>query len=239
MLIVNADDLGLSDGVNEGIIKAHHHGIVTSASLMVRQPAAHTASILARQNPALSVGIHLDLGEWKFENGEWVAIYERASLGDGSALEKEVDAQLAIFEKIMGRGPTHIDAHQHAHRNEPLLTITKERAATFGVPLRKFIPGFHYCGDFYGQDDEGKPYPERVTAEFLIALVGSFEAGVTELCVHPASCVDFDGTYSSERISELMTLCDPRVKVAIGAAGVELVSFPQAINFSKADPARP
>jgi predicted glycoside hydrolase/deacetylase ChbG (UPF0249 family) len=228
MLIVNADDFGLSDGVNEGIVEAHRHGIVTSASLMVRQPAARAAANLARENQAMSVGIHLDLGEWKFENDEWVAIYERASLSDAAALEKEVDAQLALFEELMGRSPTHIDAHQHAHRNEPLLSITKERANRLGVPLRKFIPGFTYCGDFYGQDDEGKPYPERVTAEFLIALIGSFADGVTELCVHPAARVDFAGTYSTDRMSEVVALCDPRVRVAVEAAEVELVSFPQA-----------
>jgi predicted glycoside hydrolase/deacetylase ChbG (UPF0249 family) len=230
MLIVNADDFGLSDGVNEGTIQAHRHGIVTSASLMVRQPAARAAGILARENRELSVGIHLDLGEWKFENGEWVALYERAPLSDAEAVEKEVDTQLEIFQEIMGRAPTHIDAHQHAHRNEPLLTITKKRAAALGVPLRKFTPGFRYCGDFYGQDDEGKPYPERVTSEFLIALIGSFEDGVTELCVHPAARVDFEGTYGAERVAELSALCDPRVRVAVEAAEVDLVSFPQAFE---------
>jgi predicted glycoside hydrolase/deacetylase ChbG (UPF0249 family) len=230
LLIVNADDFGLSDGVNEGVIQAHRHGIVTSASLMVRQPAARAAGILARESHELSVGIHLDLGEWKFENGQWVALYERVSLGDASALEREVDAQLAIFQEIMGRAPTHIDAHQHAHRNEPLLTIAKTRSAELGVPLRKFTPGFRYCGDFYGQDDEGKLYPERVTAEFLIALVGSFEDGVTELCVHPAARVDFEGAYGAERVAELAALCDPRVRVAVEAAEIELVSFPQAFE---------
>jgi predicted glycoside hydrolase/deacetylase ChbG (UPF0249 family) len=230
MLIVNADDFGLSDAVNEGIAEAHRHGIVTSTSLMVRQPAAKAAANLAHHNEGLSVGIHLDLGEWKFDNGEWVAIYERAPLSDRKALEKEVDEQIAIFRELLGRDPTHIDAHQHAHRNEPLLTITKEHATRLGVPLRKFIPGYRYCGDFYGQDDEGKPYPERVTAEFLIALVGSFEDGVTELCVHPAARVDFDGTYSAERLAELAALCDTRVRVAIEAAEIDLVSFPAAFR---------
>ena len=47
-LIVNADDFGLSPGVNRGVVQAHERGIVTSASLMVRQPAAGAAAACAR-----------------------------------------------------------------------------------------------------------------------------------------------------------------------------------------------
>ena len=74
-LIVNADDFGLSDGVNRGIIEAAEHGIVTSASLMVRQPAAAAAAAYARNGGKLSVGLHLDLGEWYYRDGEWLPLY--------------------------------------------------------------------------------------------------------------------------------------------------------------------
>ena len=59
-LIVNADDFGQSDGVNRGIVRAHEGGIVTSASLMVRWPAAEEAAACARTHLRLSVGLHLD-----------------------------------------------------------------------------------------------------------------------------------------------------------------------------------
>ena len=62
-LIINADDFGLSRGVNRGIIEAAEKGILTSASLMVRQPAAIEAGEYARSE-GIGVGIHLDLGEW-------------------------------------------------------------------------------------------------------------------------------------------------------------------------------
>ena len=64
ILIVNADDLGLSGGVNRGIARAHDEGIVTSASAMVRRDAIEEAAELARSRPALSVGLHVDLSEW-------------------------------------------------------------------------------------------------------------------------------------------------------------------------------
>jgi hypothetical protein len=68
-LIVNADDFGLSPDVNQGIVTAHEQGIVTSASLMVRWPAAAAAGAFGRDHPALSLGLHLDLGECTFRNG--------------------------------------------------------------------------------------------------------------------------------------------------------------------------
>jgi predicted glycoside hydrolase/deacetylase ChbG (UPF0249 family) len=62
-LIVNADDFGQSDGINQGVVKAYERGIVTSASLMVRWPTASAAAVYARAHPDLSLGLHIDLGE--------------------------------------------------------------------------------------------------------------------------------------------------------------------------------
>ena len=71
LLIVNADDFGMSEDVNRGILKAHFEGIVTSASLMVRWPDAAEAADYGRKHPGLSVGLHFDTGEWTCRNGEW------------------------------------------------------------------------------------------------------------------------------------------------------------------------
>src|SRR5437868_399786 len=60
-LIVNADDFGLSPSVNQAVVRAHRDGILTSASLMVNEPAFEEAVTLARQNPHLGVGLHLTL----------------------------------------------------------------------------------------------------------------------------------------------------------------------------------
>lgn len=60
-LIVNADDFGRSDSINQAIIRAHRDGILTSASLMVNEPCCAAAVTLARENPKLGVGLHLAL----------------------------------------------------------------------------------------------------------------------------------------------------------------------------------
>ena len=62
-LIVTADDFSRSPGLCRGIIAANEGGIVTSASLMVRWPAAVGAAAYARERPDLALGLHFDLGE--------------------------------------------------------------------------------------------------------------------------------------------------------------------------------
>src|SRR5262245_48564876 len=105
-LIVNADDFGQSDGITRGIVQAHDHGIVTSASLMVRWPAAAAAAAWALEHPRFSVGLHLDLGEWAFREGHWTAVYEVVETKDADSVAREVDRQFQLFRKLMGQAPT-------------------------------------------------------------------------------------------------------------------------------------
>jgi predicted glycoside hydrolase/deacetylase ChbG (UPF0249 family) len=225
LLIVNADDFGLSPGVNSGIFEAHRNGIVTSTSLMVRQPAAAQAAHLARQHPRLSVGLHLDLCEWVFESDAWQLRYEVVPMNDPSAIEREVLAQLHRFETLNGRPPTHLDSHQHVHRHEPARSIVVREAQKRSLPLRDAGPSLRYCGAFYGQSNQGAPYPEGITVECLLSLIRTLPAGVTELGCHPAGTLDFESVYLRERPVELRSLCDPRVRTALAEAGVRLCSF--------------
>src|SRR5438876_12055746 len=89
-LIVNADDFGRSPGVNRGIISAYEHGIVTSASLMARWPAAAEAAQYARMRPNMSVGLHLDLGEWVYGNSDCTLLYHVVAVDDLCKVRHEV-----------------------------------------------------------------------------------------------------------------------------------------------------
>src|SRR5580765_4165348 len=133
-VIVNADDFGQSPAVNSGIIIAHEQGIVTSASLMVRWPAAAEAGAYVRRHAKLSVGLHVDLGEWTLRGDNWLPVYEVADLGDPARVAQEVDRQLDAFRRITGLDPTHIDSHQHVHQREPTRTILIDLAKQLGVP---------------------------------------------------------------------------------------------------------
>jgi chitin disaccharide deacetylase len=225
LLIVNADDFGQSPGVNRGIIRAHRYGIVTSASLIVRQEAAAEAIELSRTCPALSLGWHLDLGEWSLHEGEWVALYEVGQLDDRQGVQDEVARQFAEFRRMVGRNPTHIDSHQHVHLREPLRSIVEAYARQLAVPLRRCGFDVRYCGDFYGQDSDNSPLPDRIAVEGLIRILNSLSPGITELCCHPAAAKDLKTMYLAERCRELETLCDPRVREAIVSMEIILCSF--------------
>jgi chitin disaccharide deacetylase len=231
VLIVNADDLGRSPGVNRGVIRAHEEGVVTSSSLMVRWPAAEDAAAYARDS-ALSVGLHLDVGEWVYRGGDWHASYR--VLADETAEEAaaEIANQLERFERLIGRPTTHLDSHQHVHRTEPVLTALLRAGERLRVPVRDLTPGIAYSGAFYGQDGEGAPLPEAITVEGLVRTITELPPGITELGCHPATDVDHEAVYARERVQELETLCDPEVRAAIERCAVALRSFADLPSLS-------
>jgi predicted glycoside hydrolase/deacetylase ChbG (UPF0249 family) len=224
-LIVNADDFGQSQGVNRGVIAAHEHGIVTSASLMVRWPAAIEAAAYGREHPNLSLGLHVDLGEWAYRDGHWVPVYAVGPIDDMTAIGDEVSRQLATFHRLVGKDPTHLDSHQHVHRREPIRTLMLATARTLAVPLRHYSPTVCHRGDFYGQTADGTPLPDVISVDGLCTLLAALRPGVTELGCHPGEGNDLDTMYRSERAAEVRVLCDPRVRATIVARGIELGSF--------------
>jgi chitin disaccharide deacetylase len=230
VLIVNADDFGRSAGINAGVVRAHTAGIVTSASLMVRWPAAADAVKMARSVPGLSLGLHLDLGEWAFRDGEWQPLYEVAPTDDADAVAQEVRAQLSRFRELVARDPTHVDSHQHVHRDGVVAEVVEALARPLGVPVRDRHSQIAYCGDFYGQTGRGEPLHENITAAALIAILRRLPSGVTELACHPGEPDGADPVYDAERALELDSLCDARVRVALDEEGIELRSFADAFD---------
>ena len=224
-LIVNADDFGRSSAVNRGVIHAHDHGIVTSASLMVRWPAAVEAAEHARNRPGLSLGLHLDLGEWVYKNENWTPVYSVVPLDEVMAVRNEVLRQLAVFRTLTGRDPSHIDSHQHAHLREPARSVVLDAVRKLRVPLRDCNPEIRYCGRFYGQIAEGSPYARGITSDTLIEILSQLPPGVTELGCHPGEGEVPNTTYSGERAIEVKTLCDARVRSALIEMKIELCGF--------------
>ena len=123
-LIVNADDLGMTAAVNEGIFAAHEGGIVTSSSLMVERADAPAAAEALADYPDLAVGLHLEAGH-------------------------DCRHQLERFRELVGREPTHLDSHKHVHETEPVKAAAEAIAAELGVPLRN--RAVRYEDSFYGR----------------------------------------------------------------------------------------
>lgn len=224
-LIVNADDFGQTHGINQGIVSTVDCGIVTSASLMVRWPAASAAVQLARLRPHLSLGLHIDLGEWMFQDGTWVALYQVVPPEDARTVAEEVERQLAAFRRLTGRDPTHIDSHQHVHRKEPVRSVVLEMAHRLGVPVRHFARDIRHCGAFYGQMAHGEAAPDLISVDHLIHVLETLPPGTTELCCHPGKAIDLTSMYRFERETEIRALCDSRLLTTISELNIRLCSF--------------
>jgi len=224
-LIVNADDFGQSEGINAGIIQCHEHGVVTSASLMVCWPCALAAAEYARAAPTLSVGLHVDLGEWIHRSGEWVPLYTRAATDDPAAVRAEIMRQFETFHRLIGCGPTHIDSHQHVHGHDPARAVVAEIGGRLGVPIRESSERVTYLGGFYGQTRTGDELDDVITVKHLVAMLETVREGTTEIGCHPGLRKDAPGMYFAQRDQEVRVLCDPRVRAAIDVGGIDLISF--------------
>ena len=208
-LIVNADDLGLGPGVDRGILEAHARGIVTSASLMVDTPWSAEAASLARATPRLSVGLHVVL----------------PAAPGADAAGDQLRRQHARFASLMGRPPTHIDSHHNAHRDPRVLERFLEFARDAGLPLRGHSP-VRYFSSFYGQWG-GESHPEHIGVESLTRMLANeIGEGITELSCHPGYADPREpSSYALEREVEVRTLCDARIRTALSAHGITLVSY--------------
>lgn len=131
-LIVNADDFGYSEEVNTAILRAHWEGVLTSASLMVAEPGCEHAVSIARQTPALGVGLHLvvsydhallptrDIPLIVNDGGKFGADPFRVAMSyyynkkAQAQLKREMAAQFARFAQF-GLEWSHVDGHQHFH----------------------------------------------------------------------------------------------------------------------------
>ena len=224
-LVVNGDDFGRSPGLTRGILESVDQGILTSASLMTVWPASSAAAEAARARPRLSVGLHVDLGEWIHRDDAWHCTYLRVALEDEQAVREEIARQLRVFRRLMGGDPTHLDSHQHVHRDEPVRSILVDLAGSLGIPLRHEAPGIRYCGDFFGQTNRGERRPRALSVDAMIGILRGLSPGVTELCCHPGYADDLSTGYRGERQVEIRTLCDPRVRAAVDDLGIELRSF--------------
>ncbi|PWU10913.1 MAG: hopanoid biosynthesis associated protein HpnK [Verrucomicrobia bacterium] len=149
-LIVNADDFGRSVSINEAVIRAHREGILTTASLMVNEPAFEQAVTLAREHPRLGVGLHITLlcghsalprakipglvtpeGEFT-HNPAGAGFRYFFSRGLREQLRSEVRAQLEKF-RATGLALDHVNGHLHLHLHPTILQILMDLADEFGI----------------------------------------------------------------------------------------------------------
>ena len=158
-LIINADDFGLTSGVNRAIAESHQQGVVTSATLMAGGAALGNAVALAAQLPKLSIGCHVVLvdGEPALPAAKVPSLafadsslaptlggfVQRALTGRFSAPEIEAEAT-AQFKKLQDQGLTitHFDTHKHTHVFPAVLRPLLRAARACGIRAVRnpFVP---------------------------------------------------------------------------------------------------
>ena len=244
VLIVNADDFGLTPGVSRGILEAHRSGIVTSTTLLVNReiPPAQVEALTAS---GLGVGVHLNLtlgaplsdarrvpslvdAEGRFIRDA----REAAARAKPDEARIELGTQIDAFRRIVGRFPTHLDTHHHVGRHDPILELVLDFARALKVPVRSQDAqvraaarglGLRTPDHFMGESGP-EPYWSR---ERTLTQLEALPDGLSEFMTHPGY-FDDDLAYSRygrQRETELAGLTDPEARRAVTRRGIRLAHF--------------
>jgi len=232
-VLVNADDFGFSRGVNYGIMDCHKYGLVNSATMMMNAAATEHGIEIAKELPALKVGVHLvltwgrplssNVASLVDDNGNFKkqqAVYETPNAINLVELEREWTAQIEQFIQS-GLEPTHFDSHHHVHGITEFYPVVKKLSDRYQLPVRH--AGSHFneiqtttellLTDFYG---------ETATADYFAKLESRVN-GVSsvEIMAHPAY-LDYEllrgSSYNQQRVKETSIL-----KIAVLPRGFSLL----------------
>lgn len=229
-LIVNADDLGYSRGVNCGIADAHVHGVVTSASAMANMPAFRHAADTVRALATLGVGLHFNItcgrpladgvSTLTDANGYFMGpdpVFDPQNDIDPYHIRLELHAQMQAFLKS-GCRPTHIDSHHHVHTAPAVAETFSDFARTLGLPVRAAADSdIALCTGFHAQDAQ---------AAWLISYLDACTEETVELMTHPGfvdQALLSGSTYALPRAREHAVLTSKEVREYIQTRGIRLI----------------
>lgn len=233
-IIVNADDFGLSEAVNFGIIKAYKQGIVTSTTIMANMPAFEHAVFLAKSYPNLAIGVHLTLTAHKPLLKTHKTLVDQVGYFNRHKLslynEEEAFQELcAQIDKVVATGLVidHLDSHHHIHTLKVLKPLITRIVDKYKLPIRG---GFEYpCNfkdicklnvDFY---EEG-----TTTHTFKKILSEMKETDVYDMMCHPAYLDKYimdTSSYTLKRIEELDVLICDELKDILKSENVCLTTY--------------
>lgn len=238
-LIVNADDFGLSEGVNYGIVSAYKNGIVKSTTMMVGMPAFEHAVELLKENKGLGCGIHMTLSLHKpvleghktivDENGYFYRRITNELIEEKFDLDevyKEFSAQIEKAKEY-GINISHLDSHHHVHTLKALKPVIEKIVLKYDLPIR---------GGFEEEINYDKIIPmidmfynENVTEEFFekhIDEIKKYDA--VDLMSHPAfidkKLVNFT-SYSLKRMDEYEILTSDKTKNILKENNIEISNY--------------
>lgn len=243
-IVINADDMGYTSSISQGIREGYRCGLVSSSTVMSHMPFAASVPELLKDTP-IPLGCHLTLtcgkpltggkslvneegNFWKYRD-----FYSRTiDVGEAYA---EFKAQIEKFIEIFERRPTHLDSHQGCtdgvsvllknnpelaskHNTKEIYEMSLALAKEYDLPLRRNCE-FEWTDVFYG---------ENATVETIIRHIENNRDKDIEFMVHPAYC-DLElyrrSSYNTYRVKELDALCDQRLIDYFLENDIDLVDF--------------
>ncbi len=243
-LIVNADDLGLTDGVSRGILEGIQQGIVTRTSAMVCTEGRDQLMELINQIPG-RVGLHLQLTDGTplsplrkvsslvTEEGSFARNKKSWLDPNPEEVRTEWEAQIQWMLDHQVQ-LTHLDSHHNVHRYPAMLRIYVELARKYGLTIRPLTTNMENRFRMLGARPGGLYYDawdgENVTPKTLMVhILGAFRRikneGAVEFVCHPGYVdkeLEKRAWYLNPREKELRALCDPSVKEFLQERGIQL-----------------
>lgn len=249
-LIVNGDDFGITHACNLAILDCFKNGVLRSTSMMTNMDCCEEAAKLMKENPDLSVGIHLCLTAGKpltdvpsliKEDGS----FDKAILGNQNPvslneIEKELEAQIDRFIELTGKLPDHINSHHGIEQIKGADQILIKLSEKYDRPLRKFMndPEHNY-GSFIQADlpfvsfHPGKSPNDGYLPEQMVKTLNDFlknhpECEYCELALHPGY-VDADlmdlSSLNTGRVYVARVLCSDEIKNWVNQNDIELADY--------------
>ncbi len=242
-LIINADDFGLNQDVNEGVIRAFISGAVSNATIMIKREAFRDALSFARENRNFNVGLHLDLDNLldfnriSPEPGDAQARFSPARISklleSGHVLknlDNEIEDQIKLF-KNSGLPLSHIDGHHHLHAHPLIFPRLVEKMIKHDIHTVRIAenydlvtyPPIEWEPSFYNKM-KGFLLKNSITAadHFISGITShglkDLKKGVTELMTHP-------GIKEPWRLRDLETISSEEWKEEMKARDIKLISF--------------
>lgn len=245
LLIVNADDFGLSKGQNYGILDACKNGLVTSTTALVNGAAIDHAAQLSRRTPELAVGMHfvLTLGEpltpmpglaRDGKLGKWIWQVAEEDALPLEEIERELACQYQRFVDLFDAEPTHFDSHHHVHMIPQIFPLVAEFAKSKGIALRIdrtvlypfAIPEGLRSSEGFSSEFYGEAISEALFLQALDASTARGEASLEMMC-HPAFVDNtiMGSAYCYPRLAELDVLTSASLKYTIAERGYRLGTY--------------
>jgi chitin disaccharide deacetylase len=221
-IVINADDFGYREGINKGILYAHQNGVVTSASLFVEKEGTAEAVNMAKSNPALGLGPHLDLDRFFSVDHHLGVIIELTTPAPAvENIRGEIKRQLDKFFSF-GFSADHVDSHHHAHLHPDVLPIICEVVREYKIPVLRFF------GKFYSGPEIADRMKEILTQHgvtFTDHFIEGWYWGNIDETYQSAELMTHPGYAELWREAELAHCCQPQLKQYMIDQKIDLLRF--------------